>query len=92
MAADTPEANGSGPSLKRSLEEQQLEPLSTEQPILPGDSTITKAEKIESQAIEEEKSSRAESPSRKRARISSPDGPKTDGRERVKGIAPVKPE
>lgn len=88
MESNKSETNGPDPSLKRPLEEPQLEAPRTEQPILPGDSTITKAEKIESQAVENE----SESPSRKRARIDPPVNLSVDSRDRVKGIAPVKAE
>ncbi|TVY78383.1 tRNA-dihydrouridine(47) synthase [NAD(P)(+)] [Lachnellula suecica] len=84
-------------SLKRPAEEAQLD---TSQPILPGDSAVTKAEKIEGNGTNghavkaEERSAEASEPPSKRVKVEEQEvkAPKTDSRDKVKGIALVKPE
>ncbi|QSZ29573.1 hypothetical protein DSL72_004089 [Monilinia vaccinii-corymbosi] len=71
-------------SLKRPLDGERLEEAHPPQPILPEDSAITKAEKVE----------RGGEPSAKRVKTEEKDHKAlaADSRERVKGIAPIKAE
>ncbi|TVY59509.1 tRNA-dihydrouridine(47) synthase [NAD(P)(+)], partial [Lachnellula cervina] len=87
-------------SLKRPLEGQQLEEAHPPQPIFPEDSAVTKAEKIERngvnadavEAAEPPVTSEASGPPSKRIKVESAEAPKVDARDKVKGIALVKPE
>ncbi|TVY18923.1 tRNA-dihydrouridine(47) synthase [NAD(P)(+)] [Lachnellula arida] len=89
-------------SLKRPLEGQQLEEAHPPQPIFPEDSAVTKAEKIERngvnadtvEAAEAPVTSEVSEPPSKRIKVEeqSAETPKVNARDKVKGIALVKPE
>ncbi|TVY29994.1 tRNA-dihydrouridine(47) synthase [NAD(P)(+)] [Lachnellula hyalina] len=88
--------------LKRPLEGQQLEEAHPPQPIFPEDSAVTKAEKIERngvnantvEAAEAPITSEVSGPPSKRIKVDEQnvEAPKVDARDKVKGIALVKPE
>jgi tRNA-dihydrouridine synthase 3 len=96
-------------ALKRPLEGEQLEEAHPPQPILPEDSAVTKAEKVERNGENvQEHELESEEPAAKRVKLGHSElessslaqfeaGPETeavkvDRREKVKGIALVKPE
>jgi len=76
-------------SLKRPLEEEQLEEAHPPQPILPEDSAVTKAEKIERNGVNGH-----EEPAAKKVRFTQTEevADEVPKRQKVKGIALVKPE
>jgi tRNA-dihydrouridine synthase 3 len=96
-------------ALKRPLEGEQWEEAHHPQPILPEDSAVTKAEKVErnGESVEEHELE-SEEPAAKRVKLGHPElessslaqckarpeteAVKADRREKVKGIALVKPE
>jgi tRNA-dihydrouridine synthase 3 len=87
-------------SLKRALDEQQVEGSNSQQSILPTDSAVTKGEKIEGHGTNgfetnEHHANGNSEPSSKRVKTevngeSIPRQP--DARDKVRGIALVKPE
>jgi tRNA-dihydrouridine synthase 3 len=86
-------------SLKRSYEEEQAKEAHPPQPILPEDSAVTKAEKAETNGANglchvSSAPDSEEEPAQKKIKLDVPESetPKTDAREKVKGIALVKPE
>jgi tRNA-dihydrouridine synthase 3 len=96
-------------AIKNPLEGEQLEDPHPPQPILPEDSAVTKAEKVERNGENvKEHELDSEEPAAKRVKLGHPElessslnqfkaGPETeavkaDRREKVKGIALVKPE
>jgi len=79
-------------SLKRSLEGEQLEETHPPQPILPEDSSVTKAEKIERNGSIEKPLNSEEPASKKLKLKGSEDKTPRDSRVKVHGIALVKPE
>ena len=89
-------------SLKRPLEGEQLEEAHPPQPIFPEDSAVTKAEKIERNGAnghavgvaEAPVTSDVSEPPPKRVKVEEQrtEAPKVDARDKVKGIALVKPE
>jgi tRNA-dihydrouridine synthase 3 len=89
-------------SLKRPLLEDQLEEAHPPQPILPEDSAVTKAEKVERNGVDvKEEKLNVEAPSAKRIKMEASvqettangrEDNKVDSRDKVKGIALVKPE
>jgi len=106
MTAQVPNPLELTESLKRPLNGEQLEEAHPPQPILPEDSAITKAEKVERNGANGDlgKSSSLEPPAAKRQKIGQPaeqvpqdseqgdPKPVVDARDKVKGIALVKPE
>lgn len=80
-------------SLKRPLDGEQLEEAHPPQSILPEDSAVTKAEKVERNGTNADFVSNGE-PAAKRVRTEEQDNKPiaTDSRERVRGIAPIKAE
>jgi len=84
-----------GQSLKRPLNGEQLEEAHPPQPVLPGDSTVTKSEKLERNGTAEGEKSQLDSnePAAKRVKLDAAgDTPRVDARDKVKGVALVKPE
>ena len=87
-------------SLKRPLEGEQLEEAHPPQPIFPEDSAVTKAEKIERNGVnwhdgeEAPVATEVSEPPPKRVKVEQreTEAPKADARDKVKGIALVKPE
>jgi len=89
-------------SLKRPLEGEQSAEAHPPQPIFPEDSAVTKAEKVEKHgsgsisngSIEASAASEPlNEPPSKRIRVEQPkSADKVDSRDRVKGVALVKPE
>ncbi|ESZ92157.1 hypothetical protein SBOR_7452 [Sclerotinia borealis F-4128] len=80
-------------SLKRPLDGEQLEEAHPPQPILPEDSAITKAEKVERNGANGDSANNGE-PAAKRVRTEEQDHKPTttDSRDRVRGIASIKAE
>ncbi len=76
-------------SLKRPLEGEQLEEAHLPRPVLPEDSAVTKAEKIERNGV----NGRGE-PAAKKVKVEQEEdvAPEASKRQKVKGIASVKPE
>ncbi|RAL67904.1 hypothetical protein DID88_008629 [Monilinia fructigena] len=95
MADEIPNPVEPSQSLKRPLDGEQLEGAHPPQPILPEDSSITKAEKLERNGPNVDSVSNGE-PSAKRVKTEDQDQKTTAtdsaSRERVRGIAPIKAE
>ncbi|TVY49802.1 tRNA-dihydrouridine(47) synthase [NAD(P)(+)] [Lachnellula occidentalis] len=102
MTVETPNPLAPEQSLKRPLEGQQLEEAHPPQPIFPQDSAVTKAEKIERNGVNADTVEAAEAPitsevsepPSKRVKVEerTAEAPTVDARDKVKGIALVKPE
>jgi len=100
MTDETPNPLAPEQSLKRPFEGEQLEEAHPPQPIFPEDSAVTKAEKIErnganGHALEAPANSGASGePPSKRVKVGEQkeEAPTVDTRDKVKGIALVKPE
>jgi tRNA-dihydrouridine synthase 3 len=100
MAGEVPNPLAPEQSLKRPFEGEQLEEAHPPQPIFPEDSAVTKAEKIERNGVNghtAEAPAAVEAsgePPSKRVKVEEQkeDAPKVDTRDKVKGIALVKPE
>jgi tRNA-dihydrouridine synthase 3 len=93
MADQVPKPPGPAQPPKRALEGEQLEKTHTPLPVLPEDSAVTKTEKVERNGAQQD-DTRSEEPSAKRVKLeqSEAEAPKVDSRNKVKGIALVKPE
>jgi tRNA-dihydrouridine synthase 3 len=81
--------------LKRPLDGEQLEEAHTLQPVLPEDSAATKAEKVERNGtIENSDVEDSAEPATKRIKLDQPQqqAPRTNTREKVKGLALIKEE
>jgi hypothetical protein len=100
MPVPLPNPTDTEKTLKRSLREEQLEVAHPPQPILPEDSAVTKAEEVERNGVSV-KEHKFEEPSAKRIKMEefvegmAENGraeKKLDSRDKVKGIALVKPE
>ncbi|KAF7961073.1 hypothetical protein EAE96_000740 [Botrytis aclada] len=93
MADETPNPVDPSQSLKRPLDGEKLEEAHPPQPILPEDSAVTKAEKVERNGTNGDSVDNGE-PSAKRAKIEEQNvkPTATDSRDRIRGIAPVKAE
>ena len=93
MADEIPNPVEPSQSLKRPLDGEQLEEAHPPQPILPEDSAVTKAEKVERNGANGSSVSNGE-PAAKRVKVQEQDqkSTPTDSRDRVKGVAPIKAE
>lgn len=100
MTDEVPNPLAPEQSLKRPLEGQQLEEAHPPQPIFPEDSAVTKAEKIERNGANGHTAdapagvAASDEPPPKRVKVEEQEeeAPKVDTRDKVKGIALVKPE
>ena len=92
MVGQVPKPSEPAQPLKRALEGEQLEKAYAPQPVLPEDSAVTKAE-VERNGPQQEDTS-SEEPSAKRVKLEQTEveAAKVDSRNKVKGIALVKPE
>jgi len=83
-------------SLKRPSEREQIEEAHPPQPVLPEDSAVTKSEKLERNGPSADDNtviSDPHEPAAKRVKLNGPEeSSKMDPRDKVKGIALVKPE
>lgn len=92
MSDQAPNLNESDSQPKRPFNGDQLEDVHPAQRILPGDSTITKLEKIEGNGAIEGSLETGE-PSAKRVKREEPEGQSSgDTRTKIHGVAMVKPE
>lgn len=91
---DIPNPSDPSQSLKRPLEEEQLEGSSSQQPILPEDSAVTKAEKIETNGriVDSNQTSSSSEPATKKVKLDEEPLQKNDARNNERGQTLVKVE